>query len=422
MSNLFFELIRVSLGTQECLSRTPSKGDWGKMFMLARKQSMVGICFSGVQKICAGFFDESEAMKRWNCPQQGYLLWMELAVKILKKNEEMNKHTEEVQEFFRSKGCPTLILKGQGIAKLYGDLALLRNCGDIDIWISGGRKKAIALSMEQFGKVEGLTVHHIHFPLLKDIPVELHFKPSFLSSPLRNRRFMEFCRLYEPKDCSSDVPSLAFNRVFILLHCYRHLCGHGVGMRQLIDYYFVLKSEAVNKSTSQQDNKSTSLRDNKSTSQQVETNLEPRRQPQLNQGEALIEPAKLLNQGVSLIEPAKPSSIWWIEQLGMLRFCRAVMWIMKEVFGLEEKYLLCEPDEAGGKFLLNEVMHAGNMGHDEDRFDSHINRNALLRYWYNLKRDIRLIKLCPHEALWDPIYNVYQFVWCKVKACGIRKP
>lgn len=393
MSNLFFELIRVSLGTQECLSRTPSKGDWGKMFMLARKQSMVGICFSGVQKICAGFFDESESMKRWNCPQQGYLLWMELAAKILKKNEVMNKHTEEVQEFFRSKGCPTLILKGQGIAKLYGDLALLRNCGDIDIWMSGGRKKAIALSMEQFGKVEGLTVHHIHFPLLKDIPVELHFKPSFLSSPLRNRRFMEFCRLYEPKDCSSDVPSPAFNRVFILLHCYRHLCGHGVGMRQLIDYFFVLKSEAVNKSTNQR----------------VETNLEPRRQPQLN-------------QGVSLIEPAKPSSIWWIEQLGMLRFCRAVMWIMKEVFGLEEKYLLCEPDEAGGKFLLNEVMHAGNMGHDEDRFDSHINRNALLRYWYNLKRDIRLIKLCPHEALWDPIYNVYQFVWCKVKACGIRKP
>lgn len=40
------------------------------------------------------------------------------------------------------------------------------------------------------------------------------------------------------------VPTINFNIIYILSHLYRHVFTEGIGLRQLIDYYFVLvKSE-----------------------------------------------------------------------------------------------------------------------------------------------------------------------------------
>lgn len=52
-NNLFLELIRVAIGNQECLSRTPSKAEWAELYAMSKKQSLVGICFAGLQKLCS---------------------------------------------------------------------------------------------------------------------------------------------------------------------------------------------------------------------------------------------------------------------------------------------------------------------------------------------------------------------------------
>ena len=40
------------------------------------------------------------------------------------------------------------------------------------------------------------------------------------------------------------VPTMSFNVIYILSHLYRHIFTEGIGLRQLLDYYFVLvKSE-----------------------------------------------------------------------------------------------------------------------------------------------------------------------------------
>lgn len=396
MDSLFYQLIRVSLGTQESLSRTPTEREWSLLYKMAQKQSLLGICFAGVQKVASpqpssegkGESKSSplgEDLGRTSIPELLYLRWLGTATKIQQRNHEMDIYTQKALDYFREKGYPCQVLKGQGIAKLYGNLRDLRQSGDIDIWMAGGKKRAFELSVADFGEVTGLTYYHIHYPLAlnpsanvgKGAEVELHFWPSFLASPIRNRALREFSKFYEPRlnedegrmtkdeerktnDESPDTPSLAFNRIYILLHCYRHLCGHGVGLRQFLDYYFVLRASYEERKT-------------------------------------------------------KDDSLFWIERLGMKKFARATMWVMKEVFGLDDRYLLCEPDASAGRFLLNEIMHSGNMGHSEDRFNGRISSHAMARYWYNLKRDIRLIQLCPHEALWDPVFNVYQFIWCKIQ-------
>lgn len=44
--NLFFELIRVAIGTQESLSRLLSACEWGELYKAAKKQSLIGVCFA----------------------------------------------------------------------------------------------------------------------------------------------------------------------------------------------------------------------------------------------------------------------------------------------------------------------------------------------------------------------------------------
>lgn len=51
INNLFFELIRVAIGNQVCLSHTASADEWGELYAMAKKQSIVGICFAGLQKL-----------------------------------------------------------------------------------------------------------------------------------------------------------------------------------------------------------------------------------------------------------------------------------------------------------------------------------------------------------------------------------
>ena len=108
----------------------------------------------------------------------------------------------------------------------------------------------------------------------------------------------------------------------------------------------------------------------------------------------------------------------WCIELGMGRLVPAMMWVMKEVFGMDDEYLLCEPNEKDGRFLLSEIMQTGNMGHADERVDRSKLNSALGRYIYNLKRDLHVMRICPHEALWEPWFNLVlymrrKFIWSR---------
>lgn len=353
INNIFFELIRLSIGTQSSLSHQPTEKEWKRLYDMALKQSLVGICFAGVRKLC-----DSDAEYYHGMTEMQYLVWMGMAAKIQQRNQKMDAYTQKTLEHFRKEGFACTVLKGQGIGQLYGSLKELRQSGDVDVWVSGGRKKLYDHSMRIFGRLEGLTYHHIHFPIFKECEVEAHVWPSFFPSPFANNCFHKFCQLYEPKLGSSDTPSLAFNRVFILQHCYGHFCGHGVGLRQLIDYYFVLM------------------------------------------------------QGFT--EEERKEAMYWIDILDMKRFTAALMWLCNVVFHMPKDKCLCEPNEKDGCFLLEEVMRSGNMGHQDERVNSRNLQSALGRYMYNIKRDRLTMRIAPHYAFWEPLWGVFQFVWVRI--------
>ena len=51
IEQLFFELLRVSIGMSGCLSKTPTNEEWKALYDMAKKQTLVGVCFACVQKL-----------------------------------------------------------------------------------------------------------------------------------------------------------------------------------------------------------------------------------------------------------------------------------------------------------------------------------------------------------------------------------
>lgn len=346
--DLFFELLLVCTGAKDVLSRTYSEAEWNDALEIAQEQAIEGVLLSAIERLP----DEQRP------PKLVLLQWIG-SVQIVETNsKKIAEASETVIRYFHENGFACNILKGSVVARYY-PLPERRQSGDVDVWVDGSREKIydFARKFDKDGKLFGVNYHHIHFHLIEDVHIEVHIWPSFLSSPLRNWRLHKFCNLHRPT-MESSMPSLAFDRVYILLHCYRHMCGYGVGLRQIMDYYMVLR------------------------------------------------------QGFN--EKEKVDAVYWIKQLGMERFSKGLMWLLKEYLGLEDKYLLLEPDEKEGRFIMQEVMLTGNMGHGDTR-DWGSKQTALSRFFFNLKRDVYLAKHYPHEAIWQPFFSIWLYFWRMAK-------
>ena len=363
--NLFFELIQVGIGTREKLSCIPSAAEWMNLFVLANKHAVLGVCFQGVQLL-----NIHQPMQMQNLPIKLKMQWLGLTANIQVKNDLLNKRAKEVTEMFAEGGFRSVVLKGQGVARLYSDSSL-RQSGDIDLWVNGGREDVIAFMKWKGWKVGRSVVHHTDVEIFSDASVEVHHYPSYTFSPVRWLRYKKWFREQEriqfqqmDKSVGFYWPSLDFNMVYVLLHIYRHVFHEGIGLRQLMDYYMVLRA----------------------ASKSENVYLEMRR------------------AAMSILE-------WF----GLKRFASAVMYVEQQVFGMKDDMLLCSPDIKAGKFLLNEIMRAGNFGKYDERIQNAHKGGLLSLYFCNLKRLSHMIKYYPSEVLGAPFWKVAHYAWRKVK-------
>lgn len=386
--NLFFELIRVAIGTQESLSRLPKAGEWGELYKMANKQSLIGVCFAGLQRLGA---DADEGFARIGMSEMQYLTWMGVTANIQRKNEAVDEQCVALQKRLSADGFRSCILKGQGVGQLYtshstnsgqadssaqvpSNLLGLRQSGDIDIYVDCGMEKALAYAREKFGDVEYDYIN-AHVPVFDTsagsktaTEVELHWRVQALTNIFANRRLQKWLESEDVKKkiigwkaklangSELVVPSAEFNAFYILLHCYHHMFESGLGLRQLMDYYFVL--QAVGR------------------------------------------------EGMD----CKESVVALFEEFGMKKFASGVMWIMKEVFGLPDEMMLCGASEKEGRFLLEEVMQNGNFGHHDERIKK-VGSGKMSELWRNVQHNWHLASHYPAELIWQPVWLVYHFCW-----------
>lgn len=350
IERLFFDLIRVAIDNQVCLSRTPSESEWGKLYNMTKKQSLAGVCFAGVQKLVA----------RQQAPEEMlYLTWMGMAATIQQRNEVVNRQCAELQAKLSADRLRSCVLKGQGVGSLYGELSQLRQSGDIDVWVDGGHKHVIDY-VNKIAPTKEVRWLHTQLHVFENTEVEVHFMPTYLKCSQSDKVLQTFFDTEKEECFKNGVASQRLNEVFILAHAYRHLTNEGVGLRQLMDYFFVL----LNRRSA----------DTKLTHEEF----------------------------VSLMK-----------KTGMMRFAQGVMWMMQSVFGLPEEYLLCDPSEKDGRFLLDEVMLAGNFGHHDERTKHNANESALHRFWRLNTYSFRVFSYAYKEVLWAPIWRLKHWIWRK---------
>ena len=357
---LFYELVQIGIGTRCSFSSVPSSNDWTTLFAASQKQSLVGICFQGINLM---YHNEPEMVV--NFPGALKMKWMAMAVDIQRRNSLILERARELSRLFAGDGYRSTVLKGVGVSKYYPDPSL-RQGGDIDLWVDAPRGELISYLRTKY-KVGSVVVHHADVEIFTDVETEIHFWPSYTYNPfrwLKYRSFFDSCRAecFVRNGDGYCSPSFRFNSVYLMMHIFRHIYNEGIGLRQLLDYYYLLRK---------------------------------------------------------LSSSDRVWAMSTLRKMGLGKFTAAVMCVIREVFlpssqslTDDNDFLLCSPDEKSGRFLLNEIELAGNFGKWDKRL--HRRKGYVGRVVENLNRLATFFSLSPSEVLWAPVWKAWHWCWRKV--------
>ena len=410
---LFFEFLQVAVGNRESMSAGINDADWNRLFVFCKRQALLGIGFTAVERLHnAGVV----------CPATLRMQWYGYVAQIERMNEKLNLQCRKLMERYEHDGFSCCILKGQSNQMVYPEgLKLRRTPGDIDLWTAplppcGGYCKqgntdegitiVVQTGKEDFKYVtchghravieyvrmqyslQGIDAnpkacyHHIEAPSMDGTEVEVHYRPAFLRSPLRNcimQRWFE----NHTDECMKNKTHLGFsmmtssvNVVYQMCHLYTHVFEGGIGLRQLMDYYFALR---------------------------VWHNDVMECKDLQSQG--------MWSEGLGTPVLSKEEVIAVIRSFGMAKFAGAVMFVLHEVFAMPTHYYICNPNEKEGKKLLAEIMQGGNFGQYDERGKELKNGGMMKHGLWKLKRVMRLVRSYPEEALWEPVFRVWHLGW-----------
>ena len=446
---IFFDFLRFIVGSAKEMPDSLKEADWKELYAIAQKQCLVGVLFDGIKKLPAEYVGiEKELLLQWMAESQ----------MLEKANVRLNYAAIQVSEWFRKKGFRTCILKGQGNALMYSN-PYSRTPGDIDIWVEGEDKRVISF-VRSISPYEKACYHHIEFPSYKGVEVEVHYRPSFLLCFWHNRKLQKYYervkeelfshRVMLEEQGEITIPTVEFNIIFQLTHIYSHLMNEGIGLRQLVDYYYVLcdfykvyqNFSKTHPSSLTLKGGSTAFPKPLSPQGTGDVTAPPRRSEPLRSkvgGPSKVSPdsagwdrqdvsgdttsdtvshSATVCAGSTAIGSVASSASFSaaidrvqekLKELGLWKFAGGIMYIMQEVFGMPASRLIVPPNEKYGKFVLNEVLEAGNFGKHDAR--NRFGRSQLGHNLQRVYRDMRLVRYFPADALCEPLFRIWHFFW-----------
>ena len=447
---IFFDFLRFCIGSAKEIPDSLKEVDWQEIYAIAKKQCLVGVLFDGIKKLPA----EHVGMKK-----ELLLQWMAESQMLEKANVRLNDAAIQVSEWFRKKGFRTCILKGQGNALMYPN-PYSRTPGDIDIWVEGGDNRVISF-VRSISPHEKACYHHIEFPSYKGVEVEVHYRPSFLLCFWHNRKLQKYYDRVKEEQFSHRVmlgeqgeiaiPTVEFNLIFQLTHIFSHLMNEGIGLRQLLDYYYVLCDfYKVYQNFSKTHPSSLTL---KGGSTAFPKPLSPQGTGDVTAPTRCSEP---LRSKVVGPKRSTPDSAGWdrrdaigdtssvscssasgssitsvrsasttdssastaldmvqreLKYLGLWKFAGAVMYVLHEVLGLAEDKMIVPVDEKRGKLLLAEILNGGNFGKHFTKYGHFTQQGMAKKYFLKIWRNMHFVRYYPAEALSEPIFRTWHFFW-----------
>ena len=356
-----FAFLKYCLGSKEDMSMVIAGMDWQKLYSFASRQTILGLCFDGIERLGVEYPEE---LKQNPMGRDLLMTWMGAAQQIRRQNMKVNVVASKLYSMHREDGLRCCILKGQGNALMYPN-AYSRNPGDIDVWVNASSEQITEYAKKHFELGDDIRYQHIETSV-DGVPVELHFFPCTMNNPIYNARLQKWFKRNADLQCSHivglpdgtgeiAVPTLAFNVVYQLTHLYHHFFDEGIGMRQIIDYYYVV-----------------------------------------NNDELLVIKDALQKE---------------LKHLGLWKFARAVMYVLHEALGLSEEKMIAPMDEKRGKLLLSEILNGGNFGKHFTKYGGFTHQSMGKKYFLKIWRNMHFVRYYPAEALSEPIFRTWHFFW-----------
>ena len=358
---LIFEFLRYCLGNEVDMSGVVAGMNWQRLYGFASKQALLGLCFDGFERLGKEYPEE---LKRNPIDRNLLMTWMGAAQQIRRQNMKVNVVASKLYSMLRKDGLRCCILKGQGNALMYPN-PYSRNPGDVDVWIDASRERIMEYAQKKFELEDDIRLQHIETSL-DGVPVELHFFPCSMNNLFYHARLQKWFKRNADLQCSNvvslpddageiAVPTAAFNVVYQLTHLYHHFFDEGIGMRQIVDYYFVVISD-----------------------------------------ELLVIRDTLQRE---------------LKYLGLWKFAGAVMYVLHEVLGLSEEKMIAPMDEKRGKLLLAEILNGGNFGKHFTKYGHFTQQGMAKKYFLKIWRNMHFVRYYPAEALSEPLFRTWHFFW-----------
>lgn len=157
------------------------------------------------------------------------------------------------------------------------------------------------------------------------------------------------------------ITTIPFNLVHQLAHIQLHLFSEGLGLRQVMDYYY-----------------------------------------------------QLVHAKDVMTQDEKEEIIDVVKSIKLDTLAQALTWILSEYLGLPDNCKLWQPNEEDGQFLLEEILRTGNFGHSDDRRPDGLHVGGLKYFLYVQKRNLALSRFDRTNWLWGSLWRIYYYFWRRI--------
>lgn len=340
MNKFLLELIHIALDNRKELTRQLTIDEWDSLFTECKKHFVLVPVFAGVRKLPVAQMPPAQLLETWKSE----------ILTAKDRGSLLSHRCKDVCDYFDSQVFCSCVL-----------MPLKNTCMPWDINILGWtkEKKDGTHDLVEYVNFQYVSsTHHIKPKVVHQhvdwktgsFPVDVRFKFSYFNSPLYDRRFQKWVEKkvfsVSPQKGADGypIPSNAFHAVYLLIHLYRKLFCEAIRFGHLYDYYIVLRS---------------------------------------------------------LPSSEHEEVMRVIEHLGMKKFAGAMMYVLQTVFGMPDEYLICNPNNRNGSFVLKMTMLAGEYTKaiERTRMLKHLGRIGHHLYW--LKRNRPFITQYPSEVLFE---------------------
>ena len=439
-TSAIFLFLNYCLGKKVDMSMVVAKIDWRQLYNFASRQALLGFCFDGIERLTKEF---SEELKQNPMGRDLLMTWMGAAQQIRRQNVKVNAVARKLYLKFREDGLRCCILKGQGNALMYPN-PYSRTPGDIDVWVNASREEITEYAKRHFNLEDDIRFHHLE-TTMDGVPVELHFFPCSMNNPLYHARLQKWFKRNADLQCSHIVglpdgagdiaiPTTAFNVVYQLTHLYHHFFDEGIGMRQIIDYYYVVcdfykvYQKSSNPSVSLSKGSSTFSPSPSSSGSEDVTAPSRCSEPLRSKDGGASKPSpncagwdRLTIEGdnsagsTTAVTSSASTALVVVQRelkyLGLWKFAGAVMYVLHEALGLPEEKMIAPMDEKRGRLLLAEILNGGNFGKHFTKYGHFTQQGMAKKYFLKIWRNMHFVRYYPAEALSEPIFRTWHFFW-----------